>query len=143
MHANIPCDSIVLFAIEIVFVTDSYIVHGPNGILDIANRTSKLAKLFSDNIKAGGFELHTNNFFDTVTIKTNNKTNEIYKKAISEKVNLRKVNSKTLSVAFDEAKRLDHVNLLLNIFGLNKDITKTVDICILGPLGPWGWGRLT
>ena len=36
----------------------------------------------------------------------------IYKKAISEKVNLRKVNDKTLSVAFDEAKRLDHVNLL-------------------------------
>ena len=74
-----------------------------------------MAKLFSENIKAGGFELHTNNFFDTVTIKTNNKTNEIYKKAISEKVNLRKVNNTTLSVAFDEAKRLDHVNLLLKI----------------------------
>jgi len=106
------------------------IYHGPNGILDIANRTSKLAKLFAENIKDGGFELYSNNFFDTVTIKTNNKTDEIYKKAISEKVNLRKVNSKTLSVAFDEAKRLDHVNLLLNIFGLHKDITKTVDITL-------------
>ena len=106
------------------------IYHGPNGILNIANRTSKLAKLFAENIKDGGFELYSNNFFDTVTIKTNNKTDEIYKKAISEKVNLRKVNSKTLSVAFDEAKRLDHVNLLLNIFGLNKDITKTVDITL-------------
>ena len=106
------------------------IYHGPNGILDIANRTSKLAKLFSENIKAGGFELHTNNFFDTVTIKTNNKTNEIYKKAISEKVNLRKVNNTTLSVAFDEAKRLDHVNLLLKIFGINKDVTKTKDVTL-------------
>jgi len=106
------------------------IYHGPNGILDIANRTSKLAKLFAENIKDGGFELYTNNFFDTVTIKTNNKTDEIYKKAISEKVNLRKVNNKTLSVAFDEAKRLDHVNLLLKIFGLHKDITKTVDITL-------------
>jgi glycine dehydrogenase len=106
------------------------IYHGPNGILDIANRTSKLAKLFSENVKAGGFELYTNNFFDTVTIKTNNKTNEIYKKAISEKVNLRKVNDTTLSVAFDEAKRLDHVNLLLNIFGIDKDVTKTKDVTL-------------
>ena len=106
------------------------IYHGPNGILDIANRTSKLAKLFADNIKDGGFELYANNFFDTVTIKTNDKTNEIYKKAISEKVNLRKINSKTLSVAFDEAKRLDHVNLLLKIFGINKDVTKIVDITL-------------
>ena len=79
-------------------------------------------------LKDSGFELHTNNFFDTVTIKTNNKTEEIYKKAISEKVNLRKINDKTLSVAFDEAKRLDHVNLLLKIFGINKDVTKTIDV---------------
>ena len=41
------------------------IYHGPNGILNIANRTSKLAKLFANNIKEGGFELHSNNFFDT------------------------------------------------------------------------------
>ena len=106
------------------------IYHGPNGILNIANRTSKLAKLFADNIKDGGFDLYTNNFFDTVTIKTNNKTDEIYKKAISEKVNLRKVNNKTLSVAFDEAKRLDHVNLLLRIFGINKDIKKINNITL-------------
>ena len=106
------------------------IYHGPNGILDIANRTSKLAKLFSENIKAGGFELYTNKFFDTVTIKTNNKTDKIYNKAISEKVNLRKVNNKTLSVAFDEAKRLDHVNLLLKIFGIDKDVTKTTDVTL-------------
>ena len=106
------------------------IYHGPNGILDIANRTSKLAKLFSENIKAGGFELYTNKFFDTVTIKTNNKTDKIYNKAISEKVNLRKVNNKTLSVAFDEAKRLDHVNLLLKIFGIDKDVTKTTDVSL-------------
>ena len=91
---------------------------GPNGILNIANRTSKLAKLFANNLKEGGFDLHSDNFFDTVRIKTNEKTEEIYKKAITEKVNLRKVNNKTLSVAFDEAKRFDHVNLLLKIFGI-------------------------
>ena len=106
------------------------IYHGPNGILEIANRTSKLAKLFADNIKKGGFELHTINFFDTVTVKTRDKTDEIFNKALSEKVNLRKVDKETLSVAFDEAKRLDHVNLLLNIFGISKDVTKTSDVTL-------------
>ena len=85
-----------------------------------------MAKLFANNLKEGDFDLHSDNFFDTVTIKTNNKTEEIYKKAISEKVNLRKVDNKTLSVAFDEAKRIDHVNLLLKIFGINKDIKRMI-----------------
>ncbi len=104
------------------------IYHGPKGILDIANRTSKLAKLFAKNLEEGGYVLHSKNFFDTVTIKTKNKTDEIYKKAISKKVNLRRVDKETLSVAFDEAKRLDHVNLLLEIFGIDKDIANTTDI---------------
>ncbi len=104
------------------------IYHGPKGILNIATRTTKLAKLFANNIKEGGFELHSNNFFDTITIKTNEKTKEIYKKAITEKVNLRKVDNNTLSVAFDEAKRIDHVNLLLKIFGINKDLKEIEDV---------------
>ncbi len=106
------------------------IYHGPNGILEIANRTSKLAKLFADNIKKAGFELYTDNFFDTVTVKTKDKTEEIFNKALSEKVNLRRVDKKTLSIAFDEAKRLDHVNLLLKIFGVNKDVANTKDITL-------------
>ena len=46
------------------------IYHGPEGILKIANRTSKLAKIFADNIKTGGYKILSDHFFDTVTIKT-------------------------------------------------------------------------
>ena len=106
------------------------IYHGPVGILDIANRTSKLAKVFAKGIKEGGFKLYSNYFFDTVTIKTNAKTDEIYNKALSEKINLRKVDNQTLSVAFDEAKRLDHVNLLLKVFGINTEIKKSIDVSL-------------
>tara|TARA_X000001036_G_scaffold422225_1_gene444961 strand:- start:9470 stop:12337 length:2868 start_codon:yes stop_codon:yes gene_type:complete len=104
------------------------IYHGPTGILNIANRTSKLAKLFADKIKIAGYELHSDNFFDTVTVKTKDKTDEIYRKAIAEKVNLRKINNQIISVAFDEAKRLDHVNLLLKIFGVKEVINKSTDV---------------
>ena len=97
------------------------IYHGPKGILKIANRTSTLAKLFAEEIKSE-FEILSENFFDTVTIKTKNKTEAIFKKALDENINLRKVDNETLSVAFDEAKKLDDVNMLLKIFGIKKTL---------------------
>ena len=104
------------------------IYHGPDGILKIANRTSKLAKLFADEIKKGGFQILSDHFFDTVTIKTNDKTNSIYQKALSENINLRKVDDKHISVAFDEAKKLNDVNILLKIFGVSKIINQDVKV---------------
>ncbi|MBT3599818.1 MAG: glycine dehydrogenase (aminomethyl-transferring), partial [Candidatus Pelagibacter sp.] len=65
------------------------IYHGPSGILKIANRTSSLAKLFGDEIKKGGLKILSDHYFDTVTIKTNEKTETILKKAYEEKINLR------------------------------------------------------
>ncbi len=104
------------------------IYHGPKGILKIANRTSKLAKLFADEIKKGGFKLLSDNFFDTVTVITKEKTNAIYEKALTQEINLRKVDNERISVAFDEAKKLKDVNILLNIFGINKTIQQDVKI---------------
>ena len=90
--------------------------HGPEGLIKIANRTSTLAKLFADEIKKTGFKILSDHFFDTVTIVTKNKTEEIYQKAQSEGINLRKVDENNLSVAFDEAKKLNDVNILLKNF---------------------------
>ena len=104
------------------------IYHGPEGIIEIADRTTKLTKAFADSIKSAGYELYSNNFFDTVTIITKEKTNIIYKKALSEKINLRKIDDNMISVAFDEAKRLEHVNLLLKVFGIKKEIDKTINV---------------
>jgi glycine dehydrogenase len=103
------------------------IYHGPKGILKIANRTSTLAKLFADEIKSE-FEILSENFFDTVTIKTKNKTEAIFKKALDENINLRKVDNETLSVAFDEAKKLNDVNTLFKIFGIKKTLNQNSKI---------------
>ncbi|MGA0077486.1 MAG: aminomethyl-transferring glycine dehydrogenase [Pelagibacteraceae bacterium] len=101
------------------------IYHGPEGILKIANRTSKLAKLFADGLKAGGFEILSDQFFDTVTIKTGSKTKEIFNNALREKINLRNIDDKMISIAFDEAKKLNDVNTLLKIFGISKEYKQT------------------
>ena len=104
------------------------IYHGPSGILKIANRTSSLAKLFGDEIKNGGFKILSDHYFDTVTIKTNEKTETILNKAYEEKINLRKVDKDTLSVAFDEAKKLNDVNTLLQIFGISKNLEQNTKV---------------
>ena len=104
------------------------IYHGPSGILKIANRTSTLAKLFADEIINGGFQILSDHFFDTVTIITKNKTDQIYQKALQEGINLRKVDKEMLSVAFDEAKKLNDVNILLKIFGISKSINQDVKV---------------
>ena len=98
------------------------IYHGPEGLVKIANRTSTLAKLFADEIKKGGFKILSDHFFDTITIATGDKTDEIYQSAQKESINLRRVDNNNLSVAFDEAKKLTDVNILLKIFGISKTI---------------------
>jgi glycine dehydrogenase len=102
--------------------------HGPAGLIKIANRTTTLAKLFADEIKKAGFRILSDHFFDTVTIITKNKTDEIYLNAQREGINLRKVDKDNLSVAFDEAKKLNDVNILLKIFGISKTINQDVKV---------------
>ena len=70
---------------------------------------SQLAKSFADKIKQSGYELYSNNFFDTVTIITKEKTDQIYKNALNQRVNIRKVNSEMLAVSFDEKKNVYRV----------------------------------
>ena len=74
--SNICTSQALLAIISAAFA----IYHGPSGILKIANRTSSLAKLFGDEIKKGGLKILSDHYFDTVTIKTNEKTETILKK---------------------------------------------------------------
>ena len=98
------------------------IYHGPEGIRAISERVSQLAKNFSDKLKQSGYKLYSDSFFDTVTIITKDKTEQIYKNALDNKVNIRKVNSSMLSVSFDEKKNVYRANQLLKIFNCTESI---------------------
>jgi glycine dehydrogenase len=113
------CTAQALLAI----VSAAYAVyHGPDGIKKIAENTSQLAKNFADKIKQSGYEIYSDHFFDTITIKTLDKTESIYQNALSQNVNIRKVNSEMLSVAFDERKNVYRANQLLKIFNCSETI---------------------
>src|SRR5210317_2080792 len=82
------CTAQALLAI----VSAGYAVyHGPEGIKKIAENTSQLAKNFADKIKQSGYEIYSDHFFDTITIKTLDKTDTIFRNALRQNVNIRKV----------------------------------------------------
>ena len=97
------------------------IYHGPDGIKHIGERTAKFANAFADIVKTK-FEILSDQFFDTVTINTKDKTQEIYAKALEFKVNLRLINQHALSVSFDETTEIKDLNNLFKIFSLNEQI---------------------
>jgi len=103
------------------------VYHGPKGIKKIAESVSQLTKNFADKIKQSGYELYSDYFFDTVTVKTLDKTDKIYKNALDQQVNIRKVNSDMLAVAFDERKNIYRANQLLKIFNCSETIKETMN----------------
>jgi len=118
------CTAQALLAI----VSAAYAVyHGPKGIKKIAETVSQLTKNFADKLKQSGYELYSDDFFDTVTVKTLDKTDKIYKNALDQGVNIRKVNSELLAVSFDERKNLYRANQLLKIFNCSETIKETMN----------------
>ena len=103
------------------------IYHGPKGIKKIAESISQLTKNFADKLKQSGYELYSDNFFDTIAIKTFDKTEKIYKNALDQHVNIRKVNSEMLAVSFDERKNVYRANQLLKIFNCAETIKETMN----------------
>jgi glycine dehydrogenase len=117
------CTAQALLAI----VSAAYAVyHGPQGIKKIAESVSQLTKNFADKLKQSGYELYSDHFFDTVTIKTLDKTDKIYKNALDQHVNIRKVNSEMLAVSFDERKNIYRANQLLKIFNCSETIKENM-----------------
>ena len=118
------CTAQALLAI----VSAAYAVyHGPKGIKKIAETVSQLTKNFADKLKQSGYELYSDEFFDTVTVKTLDKTDKIYRNALDQGVNIRKVNSQLLAVSFDERKNLYRANQLLKIFNCSETIKETMN----------------
>ena len=112
----------------LAIVSAAYAVyHGPKGIKKISESVSQLTKNFADKLKQSGYELYSDHFFDTVTVKTLDKTDKIYKNALDEGVNIRKVNSEMLAVSFDERKNLYRANQLLKIFNCSETIKESMN----------------
>jgi glycine dehydrogenase len=95
--------------------------HGPQGLRRIAMYVHRLAATFAKGLTKLGHRVSDAAFFDTVKISTGSETDAIFQRALEKKINLRKVDTETLSVSFDETTTVEDIDLLWQIFaGIGK-----------------------
>ncbi|HCE2474498.1 TPA: aminomethyl-transferring glycine dehydrogenase [Vibrio parahaemolyticus] len=98
------------------------VYHGAEGLRTIARRTHHMTAILAAGLTKGGFELAHNSFFDTITINTGEKTQDLYTKALAADINLRVLPGK-LGISLDETTTVADVEALFAIFGVKEDVT--------------------
>jgi glycine cleavage system P protein (glycine dehydrogenase) len=113
------CTAQVLLAI----VASMYAVyHGPQGLRNIATRAHRMAAVFAAGLRAGGFDLTHESFFDTVEVHTPHRADEIVRNARDRGINIRRVSEDLVAVACDETTTREHLRLLWASFGVGGDV---------------------
>jgi glycine dehydrogenase len=98
-----------------------YVVyHGPKGLRSIARRTALLTQTVAEAIETRGFELVSENFFDTITVKVN-EVKAIREKAERQLINLRYIDDIHIGISLDETTTVDDLYDLINCFENDKD----------------------
>ncbi|MBC7948058.1 MAG: aminomethyl-transferring glycine dehydrogenase [Chitinophagaceae bacterium] len=91
------------------------VFHGAEGLKTIARRTALLTQTVAEAIEARGFELVAENFFDTITVRTDNAAS-IHAKAIRQSINLRHAGDGLIGISLDETTAIDDLYDLINCF---------------------------
>ncbi|TAL47750.1 MAG: glycine dehydrogenase (aminomethyl-transferring), partial [Chitinophagaceae bacterium] len=96
------------------------VYHGPQGLKNIAKRVALMTQTVAEAIEERGFELVSQNFFDTITVKTDNVT-AIREKALRQQINLRYFDNNDIAISLDETVLLEDLYDLINCFENDKD----------------------
>ncbi len=91
------------------------VYHGPIGLKKIATRTSLFAQAAAKTLRAGGYKLLHESFFDTITIVTS-KAESIYQIAQEKQINIRLIDKMHIGLSFDECTNSSDLLSLLSCF---------------------------
>ena len=92
------------------------VYHGPNEIRRIAQRVHRLTVLLAEGLRELGVKVISKHFFDTITVDTGNATEFIMAAARAKKMNLRKVDARTIGISLDEVSTRGDVRRLYDVF---------------------------
>ena len=112
------CTAQVLLA---VMASMYAVYHGPDGLKRIASETHQSARVLAASISKAGYELTSDSFFDTITVKTAANTDQILAAAVEQGVNLRRVDEAHIAIACDEIMGMGELMLVLRAFGIEKE----------------------
>jgi glycine dehydrogenase len=109
------CTAQVLLA---VMASMYAVYHGPGGLKQIAYNTHFAARICAESLKKAGFELTSESYFDTITVKTPGKADEILSVGVAVGVNLRRIDADHVAIACDETMGCMEGMLALKAFGV-------------------------
>ncbi len=94
------------------------VYHGPAGLARIARRVHGHATALAEGLRAGGIEVETEQFFDTITVRVEGRAAEIISEAAARGVNLWQVDADHVAVSTDETTQLDDLSAVWAAFGV-------------------------
>ncbi len=106
------CTAQVLLA---VMASMYAVYHGPKGLLQIAQRVHRYTGILAANLKAQGYALANDTFFDTLTVKVAD-AQALHDAAVAAGINLRKVDATHVGISLDETTGRDDIVALWNVF---------------------------
>lgn len=106
------CTAQVLLA---VMASMYAVYHGQEGIKTIANRVHYLTGILAEGLQKLGYNLTSQQFFDTLSIQVGS-AGTILKKAYQREINLRRINHNTLGITLDETTTEADIIKLWEIF---------------------------
>src|SRR5690606_5239118 len=92
------------------------VYHGPDGLAAIARRVHRLTCIAKAGLQRVGFEVPTGAFFDTLLVKTGERTAAIHAAAVKSGLNFRHVDATTIGLSCDETTTIHDVDHLLQAF---------------------------
>ncbi|HET6910571.1 MAG TPA: aminomethyl-transferring glycine dehydrogenase [Mycobacteriales bacterium] len=109
------CTAQVLLAV----VASMYAVyHGPEGLTDIAERVRSHANGLAAALRAGGVELVSDTFFDTLAARVPGRADAVIAAALASNINLRRLDDDTVAVSCDERTTEEHTVAVAAAFGV-------------------------
>ena len=92
------------------------VYHGPKGLRTIAERVHRMTRIMVEGLIRLGFEVVTDAFFDTVTLRVPGQAGRIAARARESRINLRLVDGDHLGISLDETTRRANLEALWRVF---------------------------
>ncbi len=113
------CTAQVLLAV----IASMYAVyHGPDGLRRIAERVHRLTAILAAGLRNGGVEVTTPAFFDTISVRVPGRADEAVAAAAARRINLRRVDVDTVTIALDETTTRAVVAEVWAAFGVTASV---------------------
>ncbi len=90
--------------------------HGPEGLRAIAERVHRLTVVLAHGLRAGGEEVLTERYFDTITVASGRRTDAVLDAARAQGIDLRRLDAGTIGISLDERTTPAIVEAVLRTF---------------------------